>query len=436
MKPTVPRILLAAGALALGLLMAGCSANDDDGIVETDYRSLLKLVSTDPAAADSFGFSVALEGDLALVGVPGADGEGSDRGEARLYLMSQGGVDGWGLVKTLAASDAADGDFFGASVAISGDYAVVGAVGENGGGIDQGAAYVFYRHQGGADNWGEVKKLVASDRADSDGFGFAVSIDAATLVVTADGEDGSGTNEGAAYVFGKDQGGADNWGQVRKLVAGEPADDNRFGYAACLQGDLILVGCPFEDEEGSNRGAAYLFSRDLGGLEAWGMAKRITAADPTDSSWFGSAVAIDGPLAVVGEAWNDGGGTNRGAAYVFARDQGGADSWGLVKLLSASDAGNSDFFGYSVALDGTNIVVGAGWAEGGGAERGQAYVYSQDEGGAGNWGEVQRLRASDGQNEDRFGFSAAVSGLYILIGAVGEDGSGTDQGAAYLFKKI
>ncbi|RPI98804.1 MAG: hypothetical protein EHM31_11280, partial [Candidatus Aminicenantes bacterium] len=129
-------------------------------------------------------------------------------------------------------------------------------------------------------------------------------------------------------------------------------------------------------------------------------------------------------------------GTNRGAAYVFGRDIGGTDNWGQIKKLAASDAHDADMFGYSVAIDATNVVVGAGWAAAGGTERGQGYVFAKDEGGADNWGEVQRLRASDAANEDWLGFSAAIFGSYVLMGAVGEDGAGSARGAAYLFKKI
>ena len=141
-------------------------------------------------------------------------------------------------------------------------------------------------------------------------------------------------------------------------------------------------------------------------------------------------------LAVVGSAWDDGGGTDRGAAYIFGRDQGGADNWGQIKKLSASDARDSALFGYSVSLDGTNIVVGAGWANAGGLERGQAYLYAKDEGGTDGWGEVQRMRASDAANQDWFGYTTSILGDYILVGAVGEDGAGSQRGAAYLFKKI
>jgi len=417
------------------LLLAGCQTKDEQ-IVEDAYASLVKLAASDTADGDNFAYAVGLDGEYAIIGAPAAESALTDSGEAYLFRRSQGGLDGWGEIKVLVADDAGANDFFGCSVSVSGDYAVVGAGGENGSGTDQGAAYVFYRNQGGADNWGQVKKIVGNDTADDDGFGYSVAIDGTTILVGADGEDGSGADQGAAYLFYKDQGGTDNWGQVAKVTSGDPDDLNQFGYTLALKGDYALVGSPREDGAGSDRGAAYLFSRNVGGADAWGVVKKIVPSDPTDGTWFATAVAIDGTLAVVGAGWDDGGGTNRGAAYVFGRDIGGTDNWGQIKKLAASDAHDADMFGYSVAIDGTNVVVGAGWAAAGGTERGQGYVFAKDEGGADNWGEVQRLRASDAANEDWLGFSAAIFGSYVLMGAVGEDGAGSARGAAYLFKKI
>ena len=425
-------VLLAGTAC---LLLAGCQANDEV-MPETTFRSLLKLVAGDTADNTSFGMSGDVDGDLAIVGAPGDDVNGTNSGAAYIFSRELGGLDGWGQVTKLVASDAAADDLFGVSVDISGDYAVVGAVAEDGAGTGRGAAYIFYRNQGGADSWGQVKKLTASAAADNDGFGFAIALEGDTLIVGADGEDGDGTDEGAAYIFYKDQGGADNWGPVVRLVAGDPDDVDQFGYSIDLSGDVAVIGSPGENGTGSNRGAAYIFSRDLGGADGWGQLKKLTASDTFDDVWFGTSVALDGALAVIGAGWDNGGGTDKGAAYLFGRDQGGADNWGQFKKLTASDAHDSDFFGYDVAVDGDYVIVGAGWSKGGGTQRGQAYVFVRSEGGTDNWGEAQILRASDGANEDWFGFSVAIDGLYLLSGASGEDGAGVSRGAAYMFRKI
>jgi hypothetical protein len=427
-------LIFLLGVLAC-LFLAGCQANDQV-IPETTFRSLLKLVAGDTADNTSFGMSADVDGGLAIVGAPGDDVNGTNSGAAYIFSRDLGGLDGWGQVKKLVASDAAADDLFGVSVDISGDYALVGAVAEDGAGTGRGAAYIFYRNQGGLDGWGQVKKLTASAAADNDGFGFAVALDGDTLIVGADGVDGGGTNEGAAYVFYKDQGGADNWGPVVKLVAGDPDDVNQFGYSIGLSGDVAVIGSPGDKGAGSNRGAAYIFSRDMGGADGWGQLKKLTASDASDDVWFGTSVALDGALAVIGAGWDNGGGTDRGAAYLFGGDQGGADNWGQFKKLTASDAHDSALFGYDVAVDGDYVVVGAGWSKGGGTQRGQAYVFVRGEGGTDNWGEAQILRASDGENEDWFGFSVAIDGLYLLSGASGEDGAGSGRGAAYMLRKI
>ena len=422
------------GALAC-LILAGCQA--DDGVTPQDtFRSLLKLVPNDPADNGSFGLSVAVDGDYALVGAPGEDGNGTNSGAAYLFLQSQGGLDGWGQIKKLVASDADDDDVFGVSVAVSGDYALVGAEGEDGSGSMRGAAYLFYRNQGGADNWGEVKKLVASDAANDDGLGYSVAMDGDYLVVGADGEDGAGTNRGAAYLFYRNQGGADNWGQFFKLTADDAADNNLFGYRVDIKGDFVVVGSPYSAGAGTNRGAAYLFYRNQGGADNWGQFRKILPSDPVDDVWFGSALSIDGYLLVIGSAWDDSGGTNRGAAYLFGRNQGGADNWGQLKKLAASDAHNDDFFGFDVDVNGDFVLAGALFSGGGGTERGQVYLFSKNEGGTDNWGQAQRLRASDGANEDWFGSSIALDSFYLLAGATGEDGAGTNRGAVYVFRKI
>lgn len=433
------RAIKNATALLAGfaiLFLAGCESKDNEPLPETVFQTLVKIAASDAADGDSFGMSVAVDGLFAIVGSPGADGAGSNQGRSYIFLQSEGGTDAWGEVMELAAADYADDDYFGVAVDISGDYAVVGANGENGGGTNRGAAYVFYRNQGGDNNWGEVKKLVAIDTQDSDGFGYSVAIDGDTIIVGASGEDGTGEDQGAAYIFYRDFGGIDNWGQAKKLVAGDVADENQFGYDVDISGDVAVVGSPNEPGEGTQRGAAYVFARDLGGEDAWGQMKKVLPADSADNVWFGTTAAIKGTTLVVGAAWDDSTLVNQGAAYVFYRDLGGIDNWGEIKKLIASDANGDDLFGYDVALDGTYVVVGAAWSAGGGTERGQAYIFAKDEGGADNWGEAQRLRASDGANEDWFGFAVAVDGLYILAGATGEDGTGADMGAAYFFKKI
>jgi hypothetical protein len=305
------------GVLAC-LFLAGCQANDGEAPPDT-FRSLLKIVPNDPADYGSFGLSVAVNGAYALIGAPGDDGNGTNSGAAYLFLQSQGGLDGWGQIKKLVASDADDGDVFGVSVAISGDYALVGAEDEDGSGSNRGAAYLFYRNQGGADNWGELKKIVASDAANDDAFGYSVAMAGDYLVVGADGEDGAGTLRGAAYLFYRNQGGADNWGQLKKLAANDAHNDDRFGFDVEVDGDFVLAGALLSGGGGTERGQVYLFSKNEGGTDNWGQAQRLRASDGANEDWFGSSIALDGFYLLAGATLEDGAGTDRGAVYVFRK---------------------------------------------------------------------------------------------------------------------
>ncbi len=161
--------------------------------------------------------------------------------------------------------------------------------------------------------------------------------------------------------------------------------------------------------------------------------KKLTASDAEDGDWFGFSVAISGETTVVGAHFEDGPGGERGAAYVFERDQGGAGNWGEVKKLTASDADLGDHLGYSVAVSGDAAVVGALSEDGAGSNRGAAYVFRRDQGETGNWGEVTKLTASDAENYDQFGCSVAISPDTTVVGAYQEDTAGSDRGAAYVF---
>ena len=334
-------------------------------------------------------------------------------------------------VKKLTASDADVFDRFGHSVAVSGDVAVVGAYWEDSGGSNAGAAYVYERSQGGVGNWGEVKKLIASDAEAGDFFGSSVAIDGDTAVVGA-------SREGAAYVFQRNQGGAGNWGEVKKLVASDAQFGDRFGNSVAVSGDIAVVGAFLEDAGGLSSGAAYVFHRNQGGAGNWGELIKLTASDAQAFNHFGTSVSVTGDTAVVGASREGAGGVDGGAAYVFQRDPGGPDHWGEVKRLAASDAQSGDRFGTSVAVSGNNAVVGAFGADTGIFDTGAAYMFGRDQGGVDNWGEVKKLTASDAQNADFFGWSVSASGDTAVVGAIGEDiGKGKDggsfAGAAYVF---
>jgi hypothetical protein len=396
-------------------------------------EELRKRIAADAQDGDILGYSVAVSGDYAVAGAVNEDGAGTDRGAAYVFERNYGGNDNWGQVAKLTASNPENFAYFGISVAIDGDYVVVGAYYQDGSGFDRGAAYVFDRNFGGQDNWGQVAILTAFDAQDGDIFGWSIAISGDYVVVGAMGEDGAGSNRGAAYVFGRNQGGQDNWGVVVKLIALDAQDFDQFGCSVSISGDNVVVGARYEDGAGTDRGAAYVFNRNYPTPDNWGQVVKLTASNPENAAYFGSSVAVSGDFALVGANGEDGTGTNRGAVYVFDRNYGGADNWGQVAILTASDAQDFDQFGYSVSIDGDYAVVGAHYEDGAGTSRGAAYVYWRDYGGADNWGEVMKLTALDAQDQDWFGYSVSINGDYVVVGSLFEDGAGSNRGAVYVY---
>ena len=398
-------------------------------------EELQKRLSSDAAAGDFLGCSVDISGDYAVAGAMYKMSAGFAWGAAYVFSRNSGGQDNWGQLAKLTASDADSGDEFGRSVAISGDYIVVGAHRENGGGADCGAAYIYARNEGGTDNWGEVVKLTASTPESSAQFGYSVGIDGDYAVVGALYEDGGGLaiDRGAVYIYGRNEGGADTWGEVARLTASDAEDSDYFGSSVAIHGDCVIVGAHYEDGLGSDRGAAYIFDRNQGGQDNWGEVKKLIASDASDTDRFGISVGISGDYAVVGTTYKDDGGSNRGAAYIYGRDEGGADNWGEVVRLTASDAEDSDYFGCSVSIDGDYVLIGALYEDGEGVNYGAAYIYGRNSGGQDNWGEMMKLTASDAENGDQFGLSVSIDGDYALVGATFEDDGGSDSGAVYIF---
>ena len=428
-------VLVVAGMVLSGPSGLGPAPQSAEAALLSEVK---KLVASDPAPSDDFGWSVSVSGDTAIVGARLDTAGGTNAGAAYVFQRDQGGTGNWGEVKKLTAFDAQTDDRFGISVALAGNIAIVGARLEDAAGNNAGAAYVFQRDQGGAGNWGQVKKLTASDAQIADEFGWSVAVSGETAVVGANREDTGGSNAGAAYVFRRDEGGGDNWGQMKKLTASDAQADDNFGYSVAVTNDTAVVGAYAEDAGGlsiQGAGASYVFLRGEGGADNWGEVKKLIASDAQIADGFGWSVAVGGDTATVGAYAEDAGGAGAGAAYIFQRDLGGADNWGELKKLTASNAGADDRFGYSVAMSGDTAVVGAFREDTEGSDAGTAYVFQRDEGGANNWGEVTKLTASDAEADDFFGWSVAVSGATTIVGAYGEDTGSANAGAAYVFQE-
>ena len=430
-----------AFAITTSLLFSGCGTNPEDPGPGSSisFQESKIIVAGDIQDMDEFGNSVAIDGDSLVVGARSEDGAGLDRGAVYLYDRNQGGADAWGEVKKIIASDAQDGDMFGQAVDIGGDILAVGAAGPIGSTTGRGAVYIYYRNLGGVDNWGEVTRIVGNDSVQEDSFGLSVALAGDCLIVGAPAKGGAGYLRGAAYVFYRDQGGNDAWGQAAQIEAADTHDLECFGFRVAVSSDRAVVGAIGMDS--SDTGSAYVFDRNRFGTDVWGQVVKITASDAQPEDQFGISAVIVGDTIIIGAACEDGQsggiGDNPGSVYIYSRNQGGADAWGEVRKLSNSEEDGA-FFGISVDLSGEFLVVGALYIGGSGLNRyfGAIYFFSKNEEGANNWGLLNRATASDGEDFDFLGMSASFSGNYAVVGAPNKNGGGTKRGAAYIFKKV
>ena len=394
-------------------------------LVIVDYLQidqLTKLLASDANALDYFGVSIAVSGDIAVVGADGEDTGGSSAGAA--YILERDGSGNWLEAAKLTASDAQADDRFGVSVAVSGDTAVVGAPYGDTGVSNTGAAYVFERNSSGG--WSQAARLIATDPDTGDYFGWPVAVSGDTVVIGAYGEDTGGYNAGAAYVYERD--GSGTWSQGTKLTASDTEIEDYFGVSVAISEDIAVVGAFKEDAGGIEAGAAYVFERD--GSGTWSQATKLTVSDSDAYDWFGRSAAVSGDSAVVGAHSGDTSVSNSGAAYVFRRD--GSGTWSQEAKLAATDPEAADYFGGSVDLEGDSIVVGADGEDAGGSGAGAAYLFKRDV--SGNWLVEGKLIASDPQANDKFGHSVAVLGKTLLVGAHTEGAGGGSAGAVYVFE--
>jgi hypothetical protein len=256
----------------------------------------------------------------------------------------------------ITASDLGEYNYFGWSVSINGDHAVVGSIHDphlNQGGPSIGSVHLYTRLSG---TWTQTDKQKINAPGSDDYFGGAVAVSQSHSIVEAATEDHEGMSEsGASYIYaiGTGVGPAPSIETAFKITASDAAEDDWFGKSVSIDGDYAIVGSDGDDDGGSNSGSAYIFKRDG---TFWSEQDKFTTSDGSAYDAFGQSVSINGQYAIVGAPYDDDGGTDSGSAYIFKRD--GA-TWSEQDKLTASDGSANDHFGFSVATDGKNVIVGS-----------------------------------------------------------------------------
>ncbi len=393
---------------------------------------VLRLFASDGADGDLLGLSVAMEGDFAVVGAPADDDNGQTSGSAYVFRRDAGGTDAWGQVAKLVPVDGETLDWFGVAVAISGRRAIVGAEHDSDNGTNAGAAYVFRRETDSGDRWSQTAALLAADGAAHDNFGSSVALAGDIALVGAGGDDDNGDASGSAYVFRGSAGEPGDWEQVAKLVASDGMRGDDFGRSVAISGNSAIVGARTNDRHGEDSGATYVFERHADGPDTWAQTARLSPDDAAEGQLFGSSVAISGDYALVGAQADSQNGINSGAAYVFHRHRGDTSGWGQTAKLLASDGSARLRFGRDVSISGRLALIGASGSPLD-PMLGSAYAFYRSADSSDNWDELGKLQAIDGSPGDWFGEAVAVSGHGAIVGAYGHDDPGVDAGSATIY---
>lgn len=384
---------------------------DECGVV--DACEVGKLIAEQPTIGADFGFAVAVDADTLAISAPRGPSAGCpDCGTVTMF----GRVgEAWNILQTIAAENVSGFSDFGRSVAMSGDVVVVGAPLEHAAGTRSGVAYVYRRAN---DSWVFEGELLGTDTSPGDEFGNHVVVEGDTIVVAAYQHDNASQlmeNSGAVYVF-KRVGAM--WQQTEKLIGSDTQAQDFFGSSLAIHGDTLLVGAFRHDHGLLEAGAAYVF-RFNGAT--WVEDDELLASDRTSSSFLGCSAALDGDMAVVGafgDADNCPGppGCSVGGAYVFVYVPDPAPgTWQQVAKLGPAPGHEAAFFGQSVAIKSDTILVGAYLDDGAGNDTGLAYVFRLGSGSG--WTQRLVLAASDGNPSDLLGASVAIDGARGLVGA-------------------
>lgn len=351
--------------------IVGALKNDDDGfssgaayifeLVGETWIEIQKLTASDASGGDRFGESVAIYGDRAIVSAIYNEDDGERSGCAYIFELVD---DTWIETQKLTASDASENDYFGSSVSILGEIALVGAPrNDDGGGISSGSVYSFELVAG---TWEETQKLSASDAALGNSFGSSISLSDNRAIIGALRNIDGGDLSGAAYIFELID---DIWVETQKLTASDADEFDYFGESVAISGDRVIIGASRNDDGGYNSGSAYIFELIA---DTWVETQKLTASDADASDKFGISVSISGERAIVGAPLNEYSDISSGTAYIFELEE---ETWVETQILTSTDAEFGDVFGNSVSISGIKAIIGAKWNDDAGIKSGSAYIF-------------------------------------------------------------
>lgn len=273
----------------------------------------------------------------------------------------------------------------------------------------------------------DLEKLVASDGVTWDRFGASVSSFENFLVIGSPGNSANGNNAEAVYVYEKLVNG--EWGNEQKIIASDGQANDIFGASVSIYADYLVVGAKQDDDNGSQSGSVYVYEKDAMGV--WGNEQKIIASDGQAYDSYGWSVCIIEDQLFVGSVNDAEDGTDAGALYVYEKDINGI--WSNEQKLKPSDGSQENYFGYQIEVFENTLVVSACGDVNNDPESGSVYVY--EKGSNGTWGAEQKLTSFDAFKGDWYGKSIDVFENYLVVGAMKDDDNGENTGIVFIYKK-
>lgn len=353
-------VAVSANRVVVGSWHDGDSGSNSGSVYVYDAQTgaeTAKLIASDGEAFDTFGFSVDIDGDTLIAGAPF-----SVFGAAYVFVRSGSS---WIEQVKLRPGDAAVFDNFGYSVSIDGGTAIVGSFRDDDIFSGSGSAHVYVRNGG---SWAHQAKLMASNPEGGAWFGTSVSICGDTVVIGSPFADGlAGIDLGSAYIFVRNAGA---WTQQAELIPDSALSGDFVGYSVSISGETVVLGALLANETGNDSGAAHVFVRNG---TTWTEQAKLLPSDPSPEDHFGVSVAIEDDTILVGSHWDNDNGSDSGSVYLFTRS---GTTWQEEAKLLASDGTAADDFGFSVALEANTAVVGADLSDGTNFDCGSAYLFN------------------------------------------------------------
>ncbi|MFT4660775.1 MAG: hypothetical protein ACI8XB_001043 [Patiriisocius sp.] len=381
-----------------------------------DYE--FKLPSSDDGNLQGLGIKGAIDvhGDYAIVGAFGDDTNGSQSGAA--YIFERCGSE-WIELQKLIPSDNVASDRYGRGVAIWGDFAIVGAPYDDDKGNNSGSAYVYQLIDG---VWEFDQKLTALDGSGSDWYGWTVSIWEDYVLIGAQNDYGAVAFSGSAFIYKKVN---DVWTFQTKLLAPDAGVFDNFGLSLDIRNGYVIIGADENDNVDLDTGAAYIYKNVN---DSWNFEMKLIASNFAEDDKFGHDVAISDSMAVVCSLNNDTLVNDAGAVYVFKNQ--GSGVWIEDDILISPETIVSENFGISVDFNEQFLIAGTTTGFGLAFQTGSTYLHTYN---GTSWEYEQKIFANDGDHADFYGAGSSMHGSTIMIGAMGDDSNGGNAGSAYMY---